>query len=151
MASKVPAGDGTGAFTTHSKISGAEIARPAANGGRDLPTIAHWIDELNVARSLRLMDPWEQTQKWTQFVFRWAASRLGVWGAKATTGPAQHNATLGVCQYLVRFNEKVNVLTSSKLMPPHWRARFQSFFKAKALMTMQPIESVEAILSKIPY
>ena len=90
------------------------------------------------------MDPWEQTQKWTQFVFRWAASRLGVWGAKATTGPAQNSATLGVCQYLARFNEKVNVLTSSKLMLPHWRARFQSFFRAKALTTMQPIESVDA-------
>ena len=144
LTGKVPAGDGTGAFTTHSKISGAEIARPAANGGRDLPTIAHWNDELNVARVLRLMDPWEQTQKWTQFIFRWVASRLGVWGAKATTGPAQNSATLGVCKYLARFNETVNALTLSKLMPPHWRARFQSFFRAKALTTMQPIESVDA-------
>ena len=77
-------------------------------------------------------------------VFHWAAGRLGVWGAKATTGPAQNSATLGVCQYLARFNEKVNVMTSSKLMPPQWRARFRSFWRAKVLTKTQPIESTEA-------
>ena len=125
-----PAGDGEAAFTTHSKVSGDELARPVANGGSSLPTIGHWLDELNVARVLRLLDPVEQTQKWTYFVLQWAAERIGVWGARAATGPAPNKATLAVSQFLTRYKEATNVLTSSKFMPAHWQARFRSFFRA---------------------
>ena len=139
LSGKVPAGDGEAAFTTHSKVSGDELARPVANGGSSLPTIGHWLDELNVARVLRLLDPVEQTQKWTYFVLHWAAERIGVWGARAATGPAPNKATLAVSQFLTRYKEATNVLTSSKYMPVHWQARFRSFFRAMQRTMIMPI------------
>ena len=139
LSGKVPAGDGEAAFTTHSKVSGDELARPVANGGSSLPTIGHWLDELNVARVLRLLDPVEQTQKWTYFVLHWAAERIGVWGARAATGPAPNKATLAVSQFLTRYKEATNVLTSSKYMPAHWQARFRSFFRAMQRTMIMPI------------
>eukprot|EP01051_Picozoa_sp_SAG22_P000376 SAG22_NODE_9_length_35992_cov_37.278104_15_plen_198_part_00 len=88
LTGSVPAGDGMTAFTTNSKVSSDEIARPAEQGGQSLPTVSHWLDELHIETVRGMLDPQELTQTWTQYPIAAAAEAIGVWGAVSTTGPA---------------------------------------------------------------
>ena len=124
---------------TQSKVSAAEIARPISQGGLALPSVSEWLDSINVKRVVRLLEPTELSQHWTAFAFWWAERVLQPWGAVAATGPASMPYALALCNFLCRFRDKSNILTTSTRVPSHWRARFRSFFRAVQLGRIAPI------------
>ena len=118
---------------TQSKVALLEIARPISQGGSALPSVSEWLDSINVKRVTRLLEPTEMSQHWTCFAYWWASQVIEPWGAVAETGPASMPGALSLCNFLCRFRDKSNILTTSTRVPPHWRARFRSFFRAVQL------------------
>jgi hypothetical protein len=55
---------------------------------------------------------------------------------------------LSMCNFLCRFRDKSNILTTSTRVPPHWRARFHSFFRAVILGQIAPIADCVAATAK---
>ena len=119
-----------GKVTTYSKVSTGELARPTWQGGSGIPRVSEILDAINVKKVQRLMDPREQTQQWTAYIFWWSQQVLVPWGAVAMTGPAKMPGALALCNFLCRYRVRGNMMTLSPRVPQHWRMRFRSFFRA---------------------